>query len=535
MSDTAGKDPVYLRSNTKIEPLCCRWYAWSHLISPLQLALNITFRQLPLLRSFIANPAVHENASKDLKFMGGSFVQLARKDMPAVRALLSDMTQRCARLIRLAEDYVNFNRQYQTAARGSNVDHLYESLPESLAGLMELTYDIDNHPTLLLIEPLLYLDRELNVGQLQELSFFLDSDRNRKFFLNTPRVDAAERFLLPMSFADSRIDLLAASRLQAVSFTTLAEELGVPESERLRFREYFTPAPPQRRDPDYYGDGLRLRYFGHACILLQTSETSILIDPLFTWDHDDAPSHLSFADLPDVIDYVFITHNHHDHFSPEVFLQLRNRIRNVLIPRNTVGSVADASLKGILRSLGHPNVTVMDPLDRVTIPAGSITSLPFFGEHAALNVAAKHGMHVELKGRKLVFLADSNCLDPELYRRIVQRLGKVDTLFIGMECQGAPLSWVYGPYLTNPIGRKDDEARRSNGSDSERAWALLQELGCTRTFVYAMGQEPWFRYHLDLIYTPDSKQIVESNKYLARCNGVGIPAERLEGCREMQL
>jgi hypothetical protein len=142
-------------------------------------------------------------------------------------------------------------------------------------------------------------------------------------------------------------------------------------------------------------------------------------------------------------------------------------------------------------------------------------------------------MYLQLLEVTMVFLADSNCLDRALYRRIAGRLGKADILFIGMECQGAPLSWIYGPYLTNPINRKDDESRRSNGSDASRAWALLEEFGCSRAFVYAMGQEPWFRYHLDLVYTPESKQIIESDKFLERCAAVGIPAERLNGCREM--
>jgi hypothetical protein len=50
-----------------------------------------------------------------------------------------------------------------------------------------------------------------------------------------------------------------------------------------------------------------------------------------------------------------------------------------------------------------------------------------------------------------------------------------------------------------------------------------------------MGQEPWFRYHLDLIYTPESKQIVESEKFLRRCGQAQFPAVRLNGCTEFEL
>ncbi|MFC5743639.1 MBL fold metallo-hydrolase [Dyella tabacisoli] len=524
---------LYLAASTKIEPLCSKWYAWSHLVSPVQRALNVTFRQLPLLRSFIASPAVHEVATSDSTLMGGSFVHLRKNDLPAVRALVQEMTARCASLIRFAEDLLNFDRQLQATATGANIDHLYESLPPALAGALEITYDLNNHPTLRVIEELLY-DSDLSGIDTQALAFSRTRDEQRKFFLNTPRVDEAERFIVPTPFAAGSLSLLAGSRVRPTAFAELVESLGIEPASEARFREFFTPHAPVRNAPQYRGDDVRLRYFGHACVLLQTSTVSILIDPLFAWDEESGDK-LVFNDLPDFIDYVFLTHNHHDHFSPEVLLQIRDRIGRILVPRNNANTIADPSMKLALKSLGFNNVDVMDPLDRVTFDDGYIVSLPFYGEHAALSINSKHGMYVNLKGRRMAFLADSNCLDRMLYRRVVERLGKVETLFIGMECQGAPLTWMYGPYLTNAISRKDDESRRSNGSDCDRAWALLEELGSTRAFVYAMGQEPWFRYHLDLIYTPDSKQIIESDKFVERCRSAAIPCERLNGCREMMF
>jgi L-ascorbate metabolism protein UlaG (beta-lactamase superfamily) len=276
-----------------------------------------------------------------------------------------------------------------------------------------------------------------------------------------------------------------------------------------------------------------VRYFGHACVLVQTSKVSVLIDPLVTSDREETEATLAFDDLPDVIDYVFLTHNHQDHFSPEIMLQLRPRVRNVLVPRNNPENIADPSLKLMLRRMGFRNVTVMDPLDRIEIADGDIVSLPFYGEHADLSIHSKHGMYLRVKGRTLAFLADSNALDRFLYRRIVGELGKADILFIGMECDGAPMSWLYSPYFLNPIKRKDDKSRRLCGSDSARAWAVIEELGCSNVFVYAMGQEPWLKYLCGLQYTPDSKQIIESNALLESCRRAEIPAERLYGCREM--
>src|SRR5262245_2005099 len=330
-ADQAGQ--VFLRQDTKIEPLCCRWYAWSHLISPVQQALNVAFRQLPLLQSFVASPAVHEAAARDPKLKGGSFVDLTSREVPLVRALMQDMTRRCARLLQFARDLVSFDRQLQASAKGQNVDRLYDNLPPMLAGVTELTYDLNYHPAMRIIEELLYDDSHGRVAT-QELAFFRGRDEDRKFFLNTPRLDSSALFVVPIPFSHSCIELVARSRLEPIRFSDLPGQLNLEPQARARLREQFTCDEPVRRQPEYHGEDVRVRYFGHACVLLQTSRVSILVDPLFGWDADEAGHKLVFGDLPDHIDYVFLTHNHHDHFSPEVLLQLRGRIGQILVPRN---------------------------------------------------------------------------------------------------------------------------------------------------------------------------------------------------------
>ena len=53
--------------------------------------------------------------------------------------------------------------------------------------------------------------------------------------------------------------------------------------------------------------------------------------------------------------------------------------------------------------------------------------------------------------------------------------------------------------------------------------------------VVAMGQEPWLRFVAGLQYTPQSKQIVESDKFIGRCREAGLTAERLYGSRTMRI
>jgi L-ascorbate metabolism protein UlaG (beta-lactamase superfamily) len=532
MIDTEEDVALFLRSDTKIEPLSCGWYAWGHLVPPIQHAINIAFRQLSLLRSFVSNPSVHEAASSDPSLLGAPFVQLPKGDVPQVAELLANTVDSCGNLIQLAESLMAFNRQLQESANGFSLEGLYKTMPSCLGGLVELTYDLSNHPGIRVNEELSYC-ADLDNSKTQQIALFTMKDRDRAFFLNTPRLDSPERLILPMPFADSRFDVIATSRIRPTSSARLLDVLRVPESQRERFLEYFSTTPPQRNQPEYLEEEVRVRYFGHACVLIQTSKVSILIDPMLVAGHEEEEATLTINDLPDFIDYVFLTHGHQDHLCPEILLQLRSRIGRILVPRNNPDNLADPSMKLMLRGLGFNNVTVMDPLDSVAIADGEITSLPFYGEHADLSIHGKHGMHLRLKGRTFAFLADSSCLDRVLYRRLVSRLGRIDTLFIGMECDGAPLTWLYSPYLPRPVKRKDDESRRLSGSDCDRAWAVLEEIGCTRVFVYAMGQEPWLKHLCGLQYTAESKQIVESNKFVGRCRDAGIPAERLYGCRDM--
>jgi len=528
------KEQVYLKSITKIEPLSGRWYAWSHLISPVQHSFNVAFRHLPSFQSFISNAAVHEAALKNPKMLGSAFMELRKSDLPAVQQLLEVTLDQHAHLIQFAEDVVQLDKKLMNET-GFSLDHVYDDLAPSLKGMVELSYDTNNRHSIRLIEALTHRSG-LHSAATQEIAFTEIRDENRNFFLNTPRLDGDTRMTMPIPFADSRIDLISRARIAPTPFDEIADALQVPQENRERFRTYFTTEPPIRNEPEYTGDNVRVRYFGHACVLIQTDQVSVMIDPFLTWDDDYAGAdHLCFNDLPDRIDYVFLTHNHQDHFNPELLLQLRQRIGRILVPRNNPNNVADPSISLALKLLGFANVDVLEWMETVDIPGGAITALPFYGEHADLSIASKHGMHLRVKDRTFLFLADSDCKDRALYKRIVEILGKVDTLFIGMECDGAPLTWLYGTYLSTPINRKDDGSRRLSGADARRAMAIVEEVGCSNVFVYAMGQEPWMRYVTGLEYTPQSKQIVESDKFLKSCIDAGLSAVRLRDCRTMNF
>src|SRR5262249_3990636 len=115
------------------------------------------------------------------------------------------------------------------------------------------------------------------------------------------------------------------------------------------------------------------------------------------------------------------------------------------------------------------------------------------------------------------------------------QIGDVDVLFLGMECDGAPMSWLYGPLFTERMERSMDQSRRLAGSNFERAHKIVEEFHCKELYVYAMGQEPWLNYVMSVKYTDQSNPIVQSNLLVKTCREQGIIAERLFGEKEILL
>lgn len=529
----ADDDLVFLKPSTVVEPLIAGWYAWSYLIAPAQASMHLTFKCLPLLESFISNPSVHWAASRDPTLFGGPFVHLEETDVDAARKQLEETHCKFGRAIAFANELRKFEQKLREGATGQCLDDYYDTLPDVLRGLLDLSYDVSGHPVVRLREALLYEDAITR--DVQQFRLSRPATHERRFFMSTPRLRSSQEIELNFPFCDERLDHLARMRTSARAFEEIAGALSVTPSQAPMLREFFTPTVPARRCPQHAADDVRVRYFGHACVLVQSSSVSILIDPLCATEaaEDDR---FTMADLPDFIDYLVLSHNHQDHCVPEILLQLRHRTGRVIVPRNNPGALADPSMKLILRHLGFRNISAIEEFDRIEVPGGDITSLPFAGEHADLDVCSRQAILVTLKGRSLLFAVDSDCRDAELYQRILRRIARpIDAVFLGMECRGAPLTWLYGALLTRTVTRRNDESRRLSGADAQRAWGLIKAAKPRCAYVYAMGQEPWLRYLMGLEYTPDSVQLRESNELIERCREASIPAERLHISREIRF
>lgn len=529
------RQPLYLRANVQVEPLVDQWYAWSHLLPPATTARNIAERHLKIMDSYIAAPQVHASAVKNPRMLGGPFIDYDGKRVDEIKALRNQTIQKRARLLELSKALTTVDAHLRTKAKGYCLQPLYQEIPAALRGYVELVYDLNSTPAFKLVEPLLYRS-EYYDRSAQSLMLSLTNGDDRAFALSTPRLESENLLHLSIPFDHESTDELFRLKSSPRPFSEIAELAGLDGNDRQceLLRSFVTEDPPPKYVP-YDGPGVRWRYFGHACILIETGGISILSDPILSYTYESKLSRYTYLDLPDTIDYVLLTHNHQDHVLFETLLQIRHKVGCIIVPRSSGGALQDPSLALALKNAGFKNVVEIDQLEEIPTPSGAITGLPFFGEHCDLNISVKMAYLVKAGSHSLLFAADSCNIDDKLYEHLHAIIGDVDTIFLGMECDGAPLSWLYGPLLTQRLDRAMDESRRLTGSNFDQARSIIDRFRCKEVYVYAMGQEPWLTYMMAINYTDQSRPIVESNRLVEYCRGRGINAERLYGKKERLL
>jgi L-ascorbate metabolism protein UlaG (beta-lactamase superfamily) len=519
------EESVYLKANVIAEPLVNSWYSWPYLIPPHTAAMYVANWHLKIMESFVSNPQVHVSALKRPEMIGGPFMDCRPDRTPAVNELIRRTKKEQEAMIRLAAAIKELDQKLLREAEGYSLESAYQEVPEILKGYVELVYDLNNQPSIRFIEGMLY-NSHLNDTSLQEIELSLNNDDYRPFVFSTPRLYDEQRLRINLPFNNQGIDELFKMKQKAKPLAEIMEILDIDKEGEELFSTFFTKQAPQTC-AKYSGEGVRFRYFGHACLLFETKSVTILCDPIISYQHNSEIFRYVYSDLPEVIDYVLITHNHQDHCMFETLLQLRHKIKTLIIPKSAGGSLVDPSMKLILKSIGFNQVYEIDEMETLSIEGGSITGVPFLGEHADLMIRAKTAYFIRLNGHGIICAADSNNLEPMLYQHLTEFFQDITALFLGMECVGGPLSWLYGPLLTGSISRRDDQSRRFDGSNYVKAIDLVERVKPEQVYVYAMGHEPWLSFLTSINYTEESPQIIESNKLIEECKRRGLISERL--------
>lgn len=522
--------PLFAKPNLQIEGLADQFYAWTYLIPPHTAAMNLANLHLPMLDSYINSPEVHAAAVANPKMRGGFFINHPEERADEVRELRDRLVAESGTLLELAAAIKQADDLLRTQATGYDLTSLYEQLPAKLRGFVELVYDLNNHPSLRFLEPALYHSDNHREGR-QSISLSLDNGQERPFILSTPRLPGDGGLHLPLSLRHSGIDVLFSSRATPRPFPQLREALEVEGESASALLELLTPERTLTPDREISAGG-RIRYFGHACLVIQSSNVNIIVDPFISANHA-AGDRFTYLDLPDHIDYCLITHGHQDHVVLESLLQIRGKVDLVVVPRSGAGGLQDPSLRLLLEELGFP-VREVDDFDELRFDGGSIVACPFLGEHSDLNIRGKSTYLVRLSGRRIFVDADSSGIEPTIYRNIRDAVGGADIAFIGMECDGAPLTWLYSALFTQPVSRKMSLTRKLSGSNAIQALGIVEHLGATEAYVYAMGEEDWLQHVMATSYTPDCYQLQQVAQFLDACAQRGVKAEHLLTKKELR-
>src|SRR5437016_12028105 len=92
-------------------------------------------------------------------------------------------------------------------AKGHSLHPLYDKVPGILRGYVELVYDLNNHPSFRLVEPLLYRSKYYDRAQ-QSLFLSVIQNDDRPFVLSTPRLESEDTLHLRRAFDDGSVDRL---------------------------------------------------------------------------------------------------------------------------------------------------------------------------------------------------------------------------------------------------------------------------------------------------------------------------------------
>jgi L-ascorbate metabolism protein UlaG (beta-lactamase superfamily) len=530
-------EPIYqLAPSVYVEPLVSSWSAWWLVFSPVPASLHLLNYQLPVLRSYLASPASHYAAANDPMFKGGSFINVPPEHAAQIAALLERTDELETDRLELARAFTEFQSVLLAKASGQSLDRFYPMLPVPLRGITELLYDYHNRPLVRVVEPLAYRTR-YHKRSLQSLRLAaLHSDHDRPFWMSTPRLPHVGQIDWQVPFDDERVDRLFRLDTTPAPLRDIENLLGPASASTAATLLTSDVRPLPAR---WEGTGVRVRYVGHACVLLEAGGVSVLTDPFVgvqaTSMRDDR---LTFADLPERIDFALITHAHPDHFNFETLLRLRHRIQCLVVPRNFGIATGDISLKLMAEQLGFKDVRELDVFDRIRFDGkqdGEIAAVPFQGEHGDLTHGNKTGYLVRFGAARVLLLADSACHDVAQYKHVTTEFGNIDSIFIATSSESFPMAYSVGSVLPATKGKKIDTSRVTRGANATETLGLLEAIRPNRLFTYGMGMESYSEYILGVPPPLDSQAMQESERFLTSVRAMGISAKLLRGSHSFAL
>lgn len=157
------------------------------------------------------------------------------------------------------------------------------------------------------------------------------------------------------------------------------------------------------------GSSVIVTPIGHASVLLTAGDKHIYVDPVRAQRH-----HVDWAALPKA-DYIFITHEHYDHFDKAAISQLTKAGTQVILNRRC------REMLGSGRALGNGDrLSLSEGLTVKAVPAYNTTS----GREKYHPKGRDNGYILSIDGLTLYFAGDTEPIDD------MRKLGNIDVAFL---------------------------------------------------------------------------------------------------------
>ena len=123
---------------------------------------------------------------------------------------------------------------------------------------------------------------------------------------------------------------------------------------------------------------LKTTLIGHASLLIQSKETTILTDPVwfdYLWEEINVLCPRTELDKDTIppVDVLFLSHRHQDHFDVRTLAYLKRNNR-ILKPDARIMAPNDDILLEVLKEPLPEEATFMEKLDRLDAAAGASSS-----------------------------------------------------------------------------------------------------------------------------------------------------------------
>ena len=171
---------------------------------------------------------------------------------------------------------------------------------------------------------------------------------------------------------------------------------------------------------------IKTTLIGHASLLIQSKETTILTDPVwfdFLWEEINVlcPSiDLNTKKIPPV-DVLNISHRHQDHFDVRTLAFLKQN-KTILKPDVTILVPKDDILVDVLKELEFKNIQVVADFEAIRIKDVTLTPTPSLNEG---DYYPEHGLLVH-DSEVTVWNQVDTVVSPDVIRHIHKLYGEVD-------------------------------------------------------------------------------------------------------------